>query len=240
MWSAEDLTADRVRKAASLRRPQSNAFHSEGNLSTSDRSDIADYRASGYDRGHMSPNADMSSSEAQQESFSLANIVPQDPCNNEVLWEGIESAVRALALAQDEVFVVTGPAFRGETLQSLHERVIVPTHLFKAVYIPARNAAGAYWAPNDASQHWETKTIAELNTLTGMDIFPGLDANVKSALFSLPAPTPRFGCRTHYNPDRPDGRFVTHKRFQLRWWVRQLENALLSYALREFHWSPRQ
>jgi len=80
-----------------------------------------------------------------------------------VLWEGIESAVRELALSNGEVYVVTGPAFAGTELQSLKGRVLVPTHIFKAIYLPSRNQAGAYFAPNDGSQSWEPISISELS-----------------------------------------------------------------------------
>ncbi len=60
-----------------------------------------------------------------------------------------KSAVRDIALSGDEVFVVTGPAFLGAELESLKGRVLVPTHIYKAVYVPSRNAAAAYFAPND-------------------------------------------------------------------------------------------
>ena len=42
----------------------------------------------------MSPSGDMATPQARYQSFSLANMIPQQPCNNEVVWEGIESAVR--------------------------------------------------------------------------------------------------------------------------------------------------
>jgi endonuclease G, mitochondrial len=197
LWSAEHLTAARVQSAKGLQRPRSNAFHAEIRLSSSERAELDDYRRSGYDRGHMAPNGDMSTPEAQAESFSLANMVPQDPCNNEVLWEGIESAVRDLTLSEGEVFVVTGPVFRGAELRILNGRVLIPTHLYKAIYVPSRNIAGAYFAPNDASQKWEPLTIAELEARVGIDVFPKLAANVKKAGMTLPKPTPHFGCRVH-------------------------------------------
>ncbi|MFY9642917.1 MAG: DNA/RNA non-specific endonuclease [Rhodomicrobium sp.] len=195
LWSAEHLTAARIQRASTLQRLRSNAFHEEPALPADRRSELADYRRSGFDRGHMAPNGDMSTEAAQEESFSLANMIPQEPCNNEVLWEGIESAVRELALAEGEVYVVTGPAFLGGELQSLKGRVLVPTHIFKAVYIPARNSAAAYFAPNDGSQSWEPISISELESRVSVDVFPQLTAAVKQHAARLPEPTPHFGCR---------------------------------------------
>ncbi len=194
IWSAERLTPARIAAAHALARPRSNAFHEEPALPEDERSWLSDYKRSGFDRGHMAPNGDMSTPEAQEESFSLANMIPQDPCNNEVLWEGIESAVRELA-SKDEVFVVTGPAFLAADLQSLKSRVLVPTHIYKAIYIPAKNAAAAYFAPNDPSQAWETLSIAELEARVGVDAFPQLDGETRKHAMMLPAPTPHFGCR---------------------------------------------
>ncbi len=195
LWSAEHLTAARIEGARNLTRLRSNAFHEEPRVPEEERSELSDYRRSGFDRGHMAPNGDMSTPDAQEESFSLANMIPQDPCNNEVLWEGIESAVRDIALSGDDVYVVTGPAFLGAELQSLKGRVLVPTHIYKAIYVPSRNAAAAYFAPNDDSQNWDTLSIAELETRVGIDVFPQLDAKVRRHAMILPAPTPHFGCR---------------------------------------------
>ncbi len=194
IWSAERLTPERIERARTLARLRSNAFHEEPTLPAEERSQLSDYKRSGFDRGHMAPNGDMSTPEAQEELFSLANMIPQDPCNNEVLWEGIESAVRGVAIKED-VFVVTGPAFLGAELQSLKGRVLVPTHLFKAIYIPSQNAAGAYFAPNDSSQAWEAVSIAELEKRVGVDVFPQLDGDIRKHAMILPEPTPHFGCR---------------------------------------------
>jgi endonuclease G len=202
LWSAEHLTAARIALARTLPRLRGNAFHEEPSLPAEGRSELADYRRSGFDRGHMAPNGDMSTPESQEESFSLANMIPQDPCNNEVLWEGIESAVRELALSEGEVYVVTGPAFLSAELQSLKGRVLVPTHIFKAVYLPSRNKAAAYFAPNDGSQSWEPISISELERRISVDVFPQLGAAVKGNALSLPEPTPHFGCRLHTSEAR--------------------------------------
>jgi endonuclease G len=193
------LTPERIDAANQLGRRRSSSFHAEQRLPIGERAEPDDYRRSGFDRGHMSPSGDMSTDIAQNESFSLANMVPQNPCHNEVMWEGIESAVRALAL-DTEVFVITGPAFSGDEIQTLDERVFVPTNIFKAVFLPSRNAAGAYWTPNDTSQKQEHISIARLTDLTGIDVFPRLDVTAKDTAMALPGGKPHHGCRTHISP----------------------------------------
>jgi DNA/RNA endonuclease G (NUC1) len=58
------------------------------------------------------PSGDMPDPHAQQQSFSLANIVHQAPTLNDGVWEGIENAVRQLATRHGELYVVSRPAFR--------------------------------------------------------------------------------------------------------------------------------
>jgi endonuclease G len=82
----------------------------------------------------MSPDGDMPDAAAEHESFRLANTVPQDVRLNRGLWARIEEAVRGLAARDGEVYVVTGPILRGESLKALNRRVLVPTELFKAVH----------------------------------------------------------------------------------------------------------
>jgi endonuclease G len=140
----------------------------------------------------------MSKITAQFQSFSLANMIPQHPCNNEVLWETIESGVRAFVLARNEVYVVTGPIFEGGSLQSIGNGVVVPTKVFKAIYVPALDKAGAYLAENTDNMDWQSISIERLQTLTGVDAFPAISKSVKTDGMGLPLPTaPKFKCRLH-------------------------------------------
>src|SRR3954470_3927662 len=164
-------------------------------LRPKDRAELADYVRSGYDRGHMSPSGDMATPEARHQSFSLANMVPQNPCNNEVLWEGIESAVRDLASAEGEIYVVTGPIYEGTNIPFLNGRVGVPSRIYKAVYDPARHAAAAYLTPNADTMGWQGISINELAQITGIDPFPAIPAEIKTVAMPLPAPQSHFGCR---------------------------------------------
>ncbi len=99
----------------------------------------------------MTPSGDMPDERAQQQSFSLANMVPQVHANNAGVWEGIEGAVRQLATEEGELYVVTGPAFIGSDVQRIG-RVLVPTHLWKVVYSPRQRRAGAYLITNYATK----------------------------------------------------------------------------------------
>ena len=137
----------------------------------------------------MAPSEDMPDPQAQYESFSLANVVPQDPHLNRHLWAGIERLVRGLARERGGLYVVTGPVFRGETLEALNGRVLVPTGVFKAVYDPGCGQAAAYLAPTAAGGEWRLVSLSELQGTTGIDLFPGLPAAVKDRPMDLPSPS---------------------------------------------------
>ena len=76
VYSAEHLTAARIEAARGMVRVDT--FHPESRLPVEVRSELSDYRRSGYDRGHMAPNGDMGDAASQGDSFSLANMVPQN------------------------------------------------------------------------------------------------------------------------------------------------------------------
>ncbi|MFC0407639.1 DNA/RNA non-specific endonuclease [Roseomonas elaeocarpi] len=197
---SEHLTRARIRQAGQV--PRDDRFHAEDALPDEDQSRLSDYARSGFDRGHMAPSGDMATAASQGESFSLANIVPQNPGSNRCLWEGVESTVRSLATEQNEVWVVTGPVFEGESLQRLNNRVLVPTSLFKAVWVPSLNGAAAYLAPNAPGVRWRAVSIEELRRITGIDVFPTLPAALRGTALALPDPRPsniRESCYSNGN-----------------------------------------
>ena len=197
LWSAEHLTAERVEAARQL--PRQGRFHAESRLPPGERANLADYARSGYDRGHLSPNGDMATPESQQESFSLANMIPQAPQLNRNLWAAIEEAARKLARQDDSLYVVTGPAFQGAQIQQLRGRVLVPTSVYKAVYDPVTGKAAAYLCPNQDDATCQTVNLAQLAQATGINPFPGVA--VASAPLILPTPELR---RRRYQSERRD------------------------------------
>ena len=197
LYSAEYLTRARIAAARGL--PRDSEFHPEPALPEEERAELEDYARSGFDRGHLAPSGDMPDEYAQQESFSLANMVPQAPKLNRGIWEGIESAVRKLAEQEGEIYVVTGPVFQGAELQRVGN-VLVPSHTFKAVMSVRRGLAAAYVAKNVETAPWAVINMAQLADLTGLDVFPTLPAGARTVALRLPAPTPHgYGSRRRGN-----------------------------------------
>lgn len=184
LWSAENLTRDRVEQASNLERV--NNFHPEARLPNSIKAELADYSHSAYDRGHLSPNGDMATPEQQYDSFSLANIVPQNAQNNRYLWKDIESHTRYLTIKYGQVYVVTGVAFLGQNVKQLNQRILIPTHLYKAIYVPKLQQAGVYFSPNDDSQRVEVISLTELNQRVGINAFPNVSDAIKNKAMPLP------------------------------------------------------
>lgn len=183
LWSAEHLTADNLAAAKTLSRE--NSFHAEPRLPARARAELSDYARSGYDRGHMAPNGDMPDRSSQRESFTLANMVPQDGENNRHLWAGIEGVVRKLAVREGDLYVVTGPAFLGANLQKIGN-VLVPTHLYKLVYSPRQKAGAAFFVENRATADYEMLSIAQLEARIGINLLPSLNAAQKETVLRLP------------------------------------------------------
>lgn len=80
----------------------------------------SDYKFSayGFDRGHMCPSADRTSSaEANQNTFYMTNMIPQSPDCNRIVWKDLESYERQLALEGKEIYIFAGGFGRGGTGQ---------------------------------------------------------------------------------------------------------------------------
>jgi endonuclease G, mitochondrial len=182
LWSAEHLTADRIAAARAL--PRKDSFHAEANLSKDERAELADYAHSPYDRGHMAPDGDMADPASEHDSFSLANMIPQVPSVNRGIWAQLEGKVRGLATRDGEVYVVTGPIFAGSTLLQLHDRVLVPSGMFKAVYDPKQGWAGAYVVDNVEGATAREVTAQALFLIARIDPFPAV--TVEADLGPLP------------------------------------------------------
>lgn len=182
IWVAEYLTKERVLQARTLERDDS--FHEEKQLPKEVRSTLADYKNSGFSRGHLAPNGDMADKSSQYDSFSLANIAPQYIKHNSPKWSKIENDTRGITFQYGSTYVVTGVAFLGKDIQVLKNNVLIPTHFFKAVYVPKLNQAKVYFSPHNENMQEKAQIISvnDLQKKTGIDAFPSLPNDVKAKI----------------------------------------------------------
>lgn len=184
LWSAEHLTRAMLQHEAK----RSEDFHADEHLGHNDRAELEDYKHSGYDRGHMSPSGDFDNMKSNEECFTLANMIPQNHENNEGIWSDIEKATRSLAKKQGEVYVITGPIFTGSHFSRIGGRVYIPPKIFKAIYIPSTGQAAAYVTDNAPGYRYDILSIAELEKLTGIEVFPFMAQSAKMYAARLPDP----------------------------------------------------
>ncbi len=102
-----------------------------------------DYSGSGFDRGHMCPSGDRTSSVADNSAtFWMTNFIPQAPANNQGPYEQLESYCRTLASQGNELYIYTGPwgqggsGSNGGTTQTVAAgNVVVPSQVWKVILV---------------------------------------------------------------------------------------------------------
>jgi endonuclease G, mitochondrial len=149
----------------------------------------ADYKNSGYDRGHLCPAGDMNwSRQTMEESFYMSNMSPQLHEFNAGIWEKLEGRVRKWAVRRGEVFVVTGGVLTsGLKTIGMKNKVSVPGYFYKIIY-SAQNgpSAIAFIIPNDACKGKSytdfAVTVDSVEKLTGIDFFPQLSDSVENGM----------------------------------------------------------
>lgn len=160
--NGEDLQAPHPRRT--------NQFYEEARLPAHERALLADYRGSGYDRGHNVPAGDMTRERGMAQSFSLANMMPQARQNNQGIWaKRVEEPTRMyIKRAQGDVYVFTGSVGNAGSIGK--SQVTIPSHLYKLVYDASKNLAWAYWVENtDNAQMSAPISYAELVQKIGID-----------------------------------------------------------------------
>ncbi len=174
---------------------------------------LADYKKSGYDRGHLTPAGDMVfDKEAMSETFYMSNMCPQAAAFNRGIWKDLEDQVREWVRLYGAAYVVSGPvlskpaseySFIGES------KVAVPELFYKVILVPiyqdgaeqvspeecADLIAIAFVIPNKACEgdFWRyAKSVDETEEITGLDFFPLLEDDVENRVEADCDPRPWY------------------------------------------------
>ncbi|MBY0495724.1 MAG: DNA/RNA non-specific endonuclease [Cyanobacteria bacterium] len=104
-----------------------------------------DLSGSGFDRGHMVPNADRDHQDriaVNQATYLMTNIVAQAPDNNQGPWAVLENDLRTIANEGNELYIVAGPdgtggtgSAGGVTTTAANGRLTVPSSTWKVALV---------------------------------------------------------------------------------------------------------
>jgi endonuclease G len=186
-YVAEHMTKARVETA---RNPLRQNFFAEPSLKPGERAEPADYKGAGYEAGQMASYKNMPTHETQYAAFSLINTVPQNHDSLVRLWDGIDNTLRNFILSVEELYVISGPIYADRNPAVGQKRIVIPDKLFKAVFNPKTRLIYVYVIPNRADEKWEQVTVAELEALTGINVFPFLSQAEREKMYEAPMPAP--------------------------------------------------
>jgi endonuclease G len=188
IWTSYELTAAMVRGSAGFDRANITSFAAQAGLSATQQARNSDYTDRRFQRGHMTPDNDAGDEPAQADTYVITNVVPQNGGLNGGLWARLEGAVHALGGSEGSVFVVTGPLF--ESSRPPMHGIAIPSHTFKAIFVPSRGFALAFVATNEKPTVCTIVPIDDIARRAGIDPFPSLPASVKA---TLPVRPPGWG-----------------------------------------------
>ena len=148
-----------------------------------------EYLASGFDKGHLCPAADMKwEYEAMDETFFMSNMTPQLPGFNRGIWKHLEEKVRDWVLEDTTLYIVSG-AVLTDSLPTMGRKmkVTVPRYFYKIIveYKSYNTKAIAFIIPNAPSTRPLTDyvvTIDSVERVTKINFFPDLNGNERKEI----------------------------------------------------------
>lgn len=179
VWVSYILTKEEINSSEKLERY--NNFKKDPLVKTGSAI-TSDYSKSGFDRGHLAPNADMNwDQESMEECFYMSNITPQKPEFNQGIWKNLEETVRKWAVKYDSLYIVTGPDLNGiGEYIGKKNRIGVPKYFYKVI-LDAKGpqyAGIAFYFPNEKSEksiYDYALSIRDLEKKLGCNFFSKLN-----------------------------------------------------------------
>jgi len=126
---------------------RTNAFAADQSIPGGARPD--DYAAAGYDKGHMSPDGDLSwDTQVEFESFLMTNMSPQAPSLNRGIWKLLETSVRGWAVQHNQSYTVYVGAVYNAQDKKIGTGVVVPHGFYKIVINNQTNEVAGWAFPH--------------------------------------------------------------------------------------------
>lgn len=179
-WVAYQLTIEQLNARNKVKR--ADYFKDDIKIATGS-AQFADYKGSGYTKGHLVPAADRNFSiEAMEETFLMSNMSPQTYHCNGGIWRELEEQTRDWARKNRALYIVSGPVLKRGLKKIGRNRVSVPEQYFKALLDlegPEQKAL-AFVIPNvksDRPLKEYARSIDELEEMIGRDLFYELMPN---------------------------------------------------------------
>ncbi len=155
----------------------------------------SDYYDKIYDRGHMCPSGDRTSSiEANSSTFLMTNQTPQNSDLNQGPWEKLESYCRGLIFKGNTLFIYAGNY--GEN-GKLNRKVSIPTNFWKIIVVVKKGKDEKIFNENSQiiavdipniqgikENSWQqyATTVREIERKTGYDFFATYPKNIQDAV----------------------------------------------------------
>lgn len=155
-----------------------------------------DYRGSGYDRGHMTPSGDRTSSrEDNSATFLMTNMIPQASKNNQQTWANLENYCRELVGQGNELYIISGG--QGTKEYIANGKVAVPKYTWKTILVQPGGTADlsrvtaetrviSVYIPNDNSvvADWRNYTVSAdyVEQQTGLDFFSNVSDEIENQI----------------------------------------------------------
>ncbi len=155
------LDGDLVNELNIKERPK---FYEEELIDKQYRAKYSDYTNSGYDRGHLAPDASFDwSKESLEATYSLANIIPQVPEVNQKTWVKVENYARDKAVELGEVNILNLVKYSSNPKVIGEDKIAVSIGFYKILYNKSQNYNECFYYLNSKSDLDENISSHKVN-----------------------------------------------------------------------------
>lgn len=130
------------------------SFHTEKSLNRLYRVSPKSYTYSGYDRGHMANDASFDwSIKSLNSTYSMVNIVPQEPRVNRYHWVKVERYARLVASRLGSVNVINIIQYTSNPKRLKKQNIAIPQGFYKILYNKEKDFERCFYYKNDSNSY---------------------------------------------------------------------------------------